>query len=419
MAEESEINSPQEPGENPEPQAARETGFLPQEDSDTGSRLPRDASHWADRPVVRLTINLLAVVLVLVALFLGWQRFLTGSSLASGGSLAEAQTAGNQPVETLQSPKVEEASLPNGLAPLSLPVSGTQDGLLQDGILRQISLRTIIPTRPRVDVITYTVKSGDTLFDIADKYGLKPESILWSNYDVLKDDPHLLKPDQSLFIPPVDGAYYQWQDGDTLDSVAVYYKVDKSAILNYPGNHFDLTQSIGDNMGLKPGDWIIIPGGNRPIKDWGPPAISRSNPAVARYYGPGACGAVLTGAIGSGTFVWPTVEHWISGYNYSGIHPAIDIAGALGNPVFAADSGVVVYAGWSNFGYGNLIVIDHGNGWQTAYAHLNSIAVTCGQSVYQGGFIGQLGTTGNSSGPHLHFEMSYNGAKPNPLDYLP
>jgi murein DD-endopeptidase MepM/ murein hydrolase activator NlpD len=416
MAEESEIKSPQEPGENPEPV---EPGNLLEESDSPERGLTGVASHWADRPAVRLAVNLLAVVLVLVALFLGWQRFLVGGSLASGNSPAAAQTSINQPANDPESAKVEEAALPQGLAPLTPPVTGTQESILQDGILRQISLLTIIPTRPRVDVITYTVKSGDTLFDIADNYGLKPESILWSNYDVLKDDPHLLKPNQNLYIPPENGAYYQWQPGDTLDSVAVYYKVDKSAILNYPGNHFDLTQSVSNNMGLKPGDWIMIPGGSRPIKDWGPPAISRSNPAVARYYGPGACGAVLTGAIGSGTFVWPTTEHYISGYSYSAIHPAIDIAGALGNPVFASDSGVVVYAGWSNFGYGNLIVIDHGNGWQTAYAHLNTTAVTCGQSVYQGGFIGQLGTTGNSTGPHLHFEMSYNGAKPNPLDYLP
>ena len=415
MAEESEIRSPQEPVENPGIDKADMAGDLPEEVTHNINDEPQVASHWADRPVVRLAVNLLAMALVLVAIFLGWRRILTASSLTSNDTLALAQTSGTKSANGSESPKVEAATLPNGLAPLALPETGT----IQEGILRQISLRTIIPTRPRVDVITYTVKSGDTLFDIADKYGLKPESILWSNYEVLKDDPHMLKPGQNLFIPPENGAYYQWQAGDTLDGVASFYKVDKSAILNFIGNHFDLTQSITNNMGLKAGDWIMIPGGSRPIKDWGPPAISRSNPAVARYYGPGACGAISSGAVGSGTFVWPTVEHWISGYNYSSIHPAIDIAGQLNNPVVAADSGVVVYAGWSNFGYGNLIVIDHGNGWQTAYAHLNSIAVTCGQSVYQGGYIGALGTTGNSTGPHLHFEMSYNGAKPNPLDYLP
>jgi murein DD-endopeptidase MepM/ murein hydrolase activator NlpD len=79
---------------------------------------------------------------------------------------------------------------------------------------------------------------------------------------------------------------------------------------------------------------------------------------------------------------------------------------------------VVVYAGWSNYGYGNLIVIDHGNGWQTAYAHLSSLNVGCGQSVGQGQVIAGLGSTGNSTGPHLHFEMVYQGTKPNPMDYL-
>lgn len=90
----------------------------------------------------------------------------------------------------------------------------------------------------------------------------------------------------------------------------------------------------------------------------------------------------------------------------------------MGNAIFAADSGVIVYAGWSNYGYGNLIVIDHGNGFQTAYSHLSVVGVGCGQSVFQGGQIGSMGSTGNSSGPHLHFELIYNGAKPNPLDYL-
>ncbi len=92
-------------------------------------------------------------------------------------------------------------------------------------------------------------------------------------------------------------------------------------------------------------------------------------------------------------------------------------AGAEGNPIYATDSGVVVYAGWSDYGYGYLIVIDHGTGWQSAYAHLSAVAVGCGQSVYQGGYIGALGNTGNSSGAHLHFELIINGAKVNPLDY--
>ena len=110
----------------------------------------------------------------------------------------------------------------------------------------------------------------------------------------------------------------------------------------------------------------------------------------------------------------------LSGYDYSPpIHNGIDIAGAEGNAIFATDSGVVVFAGWSQFGYGYLIVLDHGNGWQSAYAHLSSVGVICGQSVAQGTVIGGLGTTGNSTGPHLHFELRNDMyGKVNPWDFL-
>ena len=128
------------------------------------------------------------------------------------------------------------------------------------------------------------------------------------------------------------------------------------------------------------GTWLIIPGGKRELKDWGPAAITRTNPAAAAYYGTGYCGNMYEGSIGTGGFIWPTVGTYLSGYDYSpSLHPGIDIAGAEGNAVFATDSGVVVYAGWSQYGYGYLIVLDHGNGWQSAYAHLRAVNVGCGQ----------------------------------------
>jgi murein DD-endopeptidase MepM/ murein hydrolase activator NlpD len=91
----------------------------------------------------------------------------------------------------------------------------------------------------------------------------------------------------------------------------------------------------------------------------------------------------------------------------------------MGIPIYAADSGVVVYSGWNNNGYGYLIVIDHGNGWQTRYAHLSQRNVECGAYVYQGDVIGLMGSTGNSTGPHLHFELlNLTYGKVNPLDFL-
>jgi murein DD-endopeptidase MepM/ murein hydrolase activator NlpD len=360
--------------------------------------------------IQNLGLNMLMVGLLAFLAFLVWQRFVNKQDVALFSSAP-------QTVEVEQSESVvqpSENSEQVDLSPMAAPSTSA------DGIMRKTELKTVIPSRPRTDVITYTVQTGDTLFSIADNFSLKPETVLWGNFEVLNDNPHLLKPKQVLNVLPVNGTYYQWQEGDTLSSVASFFNVEPQNIVNYSGNFLDLTQTTEDgDAGIDPGTWIIVPDGKRAIKDWGPPAITRQNAASARYYGEGHCGSVYEGAYGTGTFVWPTTDHSLSGYSYDpGVHPAIDIGGAEGNAIYATDSGVVVYAGWSDYGYGLLIVVDHGNGWQSAYAHLSAVAVTCGQSVYQGGYIGALGTTGNSSGPHLHFELAINGAKVNPLNYV-
>ncbi|MCU0489745.1 MAG: LysM peptidoglycan-binding domain-containing M23 family metallopeptidase [Anaerolineales bacterium] len=354
--------------------------------------------------------NLLMIVVLVILAWLVWQRFFQPSAQATGPA-PTLPTLSEQP--TAQPARVDAESL----VALS-PLAKTSPYLGNEGIIRQTDVRTIIPERPRQEVITYTVQRDDTLFAIADAFGLKPETILWGNFETLQDNPHLLKPDQVLNILPIDGTYYQWNPNDNLGAVASFFGVDPESILEYPGNNADLTELDGPNSGLQPEQWIVVPGGKRAIKDWGPPAITRSNAAAASYYGDGSCGATYEGAVGTGTFIWPSVVRSISGYNYSGIHPAIDIAGATGNAVFASDSGVIVYSGWSNFGYGYLVVIDHGNGYQTAYAHLSAINVGCGQSVFQGSTIGAVGNTGNSAGSHLHFELSYSGVKLNPLENL-
>jgi murein DD-endopeptidase MepM/ murein hydrolase activator NlpD len=290
------------------------------------------------------------------------------------------------------------------------------------GIPRLVSLHTDVPSRPRTDVITYTVQTGDTVFGVAEKFGLKPETILWGNQYVLGDNPHNLRTGQVLNILPVDGTYHKWSEGDGLNGVAKFFGVTPDDIINYPGNHLD-PETIGDlsHPNIQPGTWLIIPGGHREFVSWSAPAIPRENPQVASVLGPGACSAVAQGIVGTGSFIWPSAHHYLSGFDYSpnANHPAIDIDGDLGDAVWAADNGVVVYAGWNNWGYGNVIVINHGNGWQTLYAHLSALNVGCGQSVFQGTPIGAIGSTGNSTGPHLHFEMMYKGGKVNPHDYLP
>jgi murein DD-endopeptidase MepM/ murein hydrolase activator NlpD len=131
---------------------------------------------------------------------------------------------------------------------------------------------------------------------------------------------------------------------------------------------------------------------------------------------------ITDGAVGGGTFIWPSAHNFLSGYDFSPStnHYGIDIDGDLGDAMWASDGGVIVYAGWNNFGYGYMVVIDHGNGWQTLYAHMSAIGVACGQSVFQGTPIGSIGSTGKSSGPHIHFEMLHDTyGKVNPWDFLP
>ena len=291
------------------------------------------------------------------------------------------------------------------------------------GIPRLALLHTTIPTRPRTEIITYTVQTGDTIFGIAEMYGLRPETILWGNYYTLADDPHRLTPGQELNIMPMDGTYHRWSEGEGLNGVSRGYDVTPETIINWPGNHLDAA-TLGDwsNPNIEAGTMLFVPGGERAFVTWSAPRITRDNPAVARILGPGACGTIMDGAVGIGTFIWPGNNHFLSGYDYSPStnHFGIDIAGRLGDPIYAADNGVVVYSGWNDWGYGYVVVIDHGNGWQTLYAHLSSINVGCGASVYQGGVIGAFGSTGNSSGPHLHFEMMHdNYGKVNPWNFLP
>ena len=291
------------------------------------------------------------------------------------------------------------------------------------GIPRLAQAHTIIPSRPRLEIVKYTVLEGDTVFGIAEKFGLAPETVLWGNYYVLLDDPHGLKPGQELNILPVNGTYHEWQQGEGLNGISEYYGVKPEDIINYPSNNLDIA-TVGDfsNPNIAPGTWLIVPGGRREFVSWSAPlGVTRENPAYARVLGPGACDPISGGAVGFGTFVWPTNDHYLSGFDYTPAanHWGIDLAGNEGEGVYATDAGVIVYSGWNNYGYGNMILIDHGGGFQSLYAHLSGLNVGCGQSVGQGDVIGAIGTTGNSSGSHLHFEIMTSSYKINPFDVLP
>ena len=368
---------------------------------ETTEQRPSLVTRWMERlahlglgeVTLRIGTNVLAIVLVVTVVWL-----LERANLGEVPSQAAAANFTPAPTTPVSQLPVEVA-------------------FALDGIPRQAKLHTTIPTRPRMEVITYTVQTGDSIFRIADNFGLKPSTILFGNYDTLKDYPDLLRPKQILNILPVDGTYYEWQGTESLTKVAQVFGVDAQSIIDFPGNHID-PDAIGDldHPNIAAGTWLIVPGGTRPFTSWSAPAqLVREDPSV-RVWGAGVCSGINYVQVGYGTFVFPTVEHWLSGTDYRPDlnHYGVDFAGSMGNAIYAVDAGTVVYAGWNDWGYGNLIMIDHGNGWQSLYGHLSQINVSCGQNVGQGDVIGAMGSTGNSTGPHLHFELSYNGAHIDP-----
>jgi murein DD-endopeptidase MepM/ murein hydrolase activator NlpD len=284
---------------------------------------------------------------------------------------------------------------------------------------RQLVAFTTIPDRPRRSITPYTVKAGDTLFGIAAKFKVDPKTIFWSNA-VLEDDVHLLQPGMELAIPPVDGVYYIADGVHSLNWAAQEYQVDVNAILSSEYN--ELAGKTGDevpNWGMK----ILVPGGKRALA-WKNPVVAATNPTTGKTVytfmgGQGGSCSNVSGGGGSGSWVNPLSSYQVTQGFYDG-HSGIDLGAVTGTPVYAADSGVVIFSGWSNWGYGILIVIDHSGpgGWTTYYAHLNSKAVGCGELVGRGQYIGQVGSTGNSNGAHLHFEMRWNHVPSNPAGMI-
>jgi len=256
---------------------------------------------------------------------------------------------------------------------------------------------TIISDKPRSEIVEYTVKGGETVSTIAENFGVTTETILWENDLSASDSIH---PGDTLKILPVSGIAHTVASGDTIYSVAKKYQADAQAILDFPFN------DIGDNLSLKVGQTLIVPNG-------APEAAPKPRPVqyLAKSNVPSKP------LVGSGQFAWPTSGE-ISQY-FSWYHPAIDICNSAAPGIAAADSGKVTIAGWPDWsGYGNRILIDHGNGYQTLYAHLSAIYVSPGQYVSRGQIIGKMGSTGRSTGIHLHFEIMSSGVSQNPLYYL-
>lgn len=272
------------------------------------------------------------------------------------------------------------------------------------------SPHTSTSVRPPVDLTTYTVQSGDTPSSIAAQFHLKPATILWGNPG-LSNDAGTLQVGQVLNILPVDGVLHVVADGETLESIQQLHNVSLDDIVAFAGNHFN----PGGPYRVATGESLIIPNatGGTEWQAPGPRVIAGQG-----RYSPGYYKGPLANT-GTSHFIWPTPSKKLSQEYWAG-HPAIDIPLPLGTPIVAADSGTVIFAGRDDSGYGNLIIIDHGDGYWTYYAHNSELLVKNGEGVTQGQTMALAGSTGNSAGPHLDFRIRLNGSTfLNPLTLLP
>jgi murein DD-endopeptidase MepM/ murein hydrolase activator NlpD len=287
----------------------------------------------------------------------------------------------------------------------------------EDALVRAASVQPT-PELPQYQV--YTVEAGDTVSSIAAKFGIAAEYVTANNIEIQNAD--FLTLGQSIIIPAGNGILHEVRYGETLSDIAARYQVTVDAITSFSSNHITAADDIKELQ------MVFVPGGQPPAPPATAPAAepNPTDPTDATAPGevatavPGAAAAASGPASQSG-LIWPVVGP-ISSY-YGPSHPlGIDIDGfnLPGASIAAATSGTVVFAGGNPCcSYGLYVVVMSPGGIETLYAHLSSISVNQGDTVEQGAQIGIIGSTGYSTGRHLHFEVIDNGVRENPLDYLP
>ncbi|MFA6428210.1 MAG: M23 family metallopeptidase [Candidatus Buchananbacteria bacterium] len=252
----------------------------------------------------------------------------------------------------------------------------------------------------RTRVQKYIIQKGDTLYALAQRFNISTNTILWANSLTLNS---YLKPGATLNILPVSGVLHKVKKGDTISSIAKKYQATEEKIenFNYVSNN---TLTIGDTLVIPEGKIIYqAPAVVTPAKTKAPTTVYQST------------------TVSAGGMIWPTTCRRITQY-FRGIwHTGADVACGLGAPIYAADNGVVAKVVYGKTGYGYYIIINHGNGKYTLYGHNSKIYVEPGQTVERGELISAMGSTGRSTGPHLHFEVrlgGVNGTRVNPLSYI-
>lgn len=334
-------------------------------------------------------------------------------------ALAQEEDAGQLIVETFDQEQtisaIQQSYLDNlsAFRPQAVANMNSQEEennmkTIQNGasIVKPDIATTKISKRARTEIITYTIKDGDTISTIAQEFDLNVSTILWENNLTVYS---IIRPGDTLRVLPSDGINHKIARGETLASIAKNYGIDQAKILE--------ANKIPDGTKLAIGSQIFIPDGKKLYSQAAQSAQAKSN----RYTGISALINLFkeepaeTSVFGN-KMHWPTAVRRITQY-FSWRHTAVDIAGATGIPIYAADAGEVEVVGWGT-GYGNQIVIDHGGGKKTRYGHLSKFYVQKSDIVVKGQTIGLMGSTGWSTGPHVHFEVIINGVKYNPLNYI-
>jgi murein DD-endopeptidase MepM/ murein hydrolase activator NlpD len=366
----------------------------------------RTCVDWrTKRPfLTRATAHLSIVILAAATVLLGGlgaslPRIAVGKSISAGGA----------------SPALAVSVPDSGRLLASVPFSAAKSETLSsnsDTISRLPIPHTSFPERVRSGVRFYTVQPGDTVYGIAAQFNLSAKTIVWSNREALMDAPWLIKPGLELAIMPVDGVYHTTRAGETAADIAAKYEIDPTVVYN-------VWNDLEENEQPTEGQLLVVPGGIGDEVEWNPPPIvPMPGPAGLVY---GSCGGVTySGPGANGWFTLPTGSSGVSGWYFhdprNPTHIGLDYRCRTGDPIVAADSGLVTIAGW-NGGYGIMAQVDHGNGFVTRYGHFSSLAVGCGQAVNQGDLLGYCGSTGWSSGAHLHFEIRLNNVPQDPLLY--
>jgi len=257
-------------------------------------------------------------------------------------------------------------------------------------------------TAPREKVETYLVEEGDTLNSIAGQFGISLSTLLWANDLSSSSYIHI---GDKLTILPVSGVWHAVAKGETVAGIAKKYQAEADKVIEF--------NKLADGSDIRIGEKLVVPGGVMPA----PTPVQRTSytaPVSTIFSSNPPSGSPTD----SGTrLLWPTSGYRITQY-YHWSHHGLDIAGRLGvDKIYAAEGGVVTRAGWFS-GYGNCVDINHGNGMVTRYGHASKLYVNVGDRVVRGQTIALIGSTGWSTGPHLHFEVMINGVKYNPLSYI-